>query len=736
MKITQKLLLTITVLLIGFVVIGLVYRQVLQIEAQARERNASTSLFAQLAQKIQIDLQGAQLEYDNFALTKDLESLEGFESSILSARDDLANLRERSSVIAETVNEETEGVTGTRGDTQLLADLTEKMDALYRVVYNTAELQIALGLDEQSGLQGELRESMHEVESILAAEIEAAQTAKAGLEGALNMQQLRASMLQIRRHEKDFLLRRSNIYIDRLTRERETFASLVEESSLSEVVKQALTSGMADYSDTMGTLADTVVKLQAALGLVNTTAAAIPPLLDEVLMSAESALQVSARRTEEQTTNATRVFVGALIAVGVIAAVVLLLLSSGITRSLGVLQHTVRQVTGGDMEARSKLTGSDELHSLGKAFDNLLDERMATQAAAERENEELNESIIELLQGVAQLSQKDLTVKLTVGENVTGPVADSLNLFTDETAKVLRRVTRISDDVSTASNTVKGQTDTVMALADNERQQVVQTSGELAAAAEAMNEIAELAQASNRAADEAINRTRAALETVTNTVSGINATRDTIRETEKRIKRLGERSQEITGAVNLINNIAERTHILALNASMHAASAGEAGRGFAVVADEVQRLAENARQATEQISNLVSNIQIETQDTVATMNTAISQVVDGSRLAEQAGERMQETQVSTAALVGSVQRIAESSRAQAKISNALRGRARQIEESTEKTSEELQRQGVQTSMLLDYSQGLLESVRVFTLPADEESAIPDVQETQLKVVNG
>jgi methyl-accepting chemotaxis protein len=216
--------------------------------------------------------------------------------------------------------------------------------------------------------------------------------------------------------------------------------------------------------------------------------------------------------------------------------------------------------------------------------------------------------------------------------------------------------------------------------------------------------------------------TQTALETVTNTVSGINNTRDTIRETEKRIKRLGERSQEISAVVNIINTIAERTHILALNASMHAASAGEAGRGFAVVADEVQRLAENSREATAQIATLVSNIQTETADTVNAMNAAISQVVDGSRLAEQAGEQMKRTQQSTSELVAAVQQIAANSHEQAQVSNALLKRAQQIQDSTRQTSQRLQEQTEQTDNLVEYARGLLSSVHVFKLPTRQASS--------------
>ncbi|MDZ7737431.1 MAG: methyl-accepting chemotaxis protein [Gammaproteobacteria bacterium] len=228
-----------------------------------------------------------------------------------------------------------------------------------------------------------------------------------------------------------------------------------------------------------------------------------------------------------------------------------------------------------------------------------------------------------------------------------------------------------------------------------------------------MQRIAKLAQASNRSADEAIEMTTTAVETVTNTVDSINKIRDTIRETEKRIKRLGERSQEISTAVNLINNIAERTHILALNASMHAASAGEAGRGFAVVADEVQRLAENAREATSQISTLVNNIQVETASTVSTMNELITQVVGGSKLAEEAGEQMRVTQTTTTELVRMVQKIAAGATAQANTSTRLRDRTEVIRETVRKTGSHLQEQSAYTDQLVENAMALVASVGVF-----------------------
>lgn len=390
-------------------------------------------------------------------------------------------------------------------------------------------------------------------------------------------------------------------------------------------------------------------------------------------------------------------------------------MTRGITRPVSHLVGVMQKMAQGDATVRANSKDADEIGKLARQFDKMVDEREASRRAIELENEHLNESVLLLLQAVAQLASKDLTVKVPVSSDVTGAVSDALNMLTSETAKVLKDVSNISADVTEASLKVKAQSDNVMAAAAAELVEVEHTAVQLATASHEMQVIAELAQTCNDAADDAIKSTRLALETVNSTVGGINSTRDIIRETEKRIKRLGERSQEITGVVGLINAIAERTHILALNASMHAASAGEAGRGFAVVADEVQRLAENARQATLQISALVSNIQIETADTVSAMNSAITQVVEGSRLAEQAGQQMEVTQKSTADLVSSVQQIAIKSRGQANASQALLDRAIQIKKTSQQTSDQLDEQSTQTTNLVEYARMLLSTVRVFKL---------------------
>jgi methyl-accepting chemotaxis protein len=277
-------------------------------------------------------------------------------------------------------------------------------------------------------------------------------------------------------------------------------------------------------------------------------------------------------------------------------------------------------------------------------------------------------------------------------------------------------VSVIAGSVAQASDKVRSQAALVSKTAEDERTSVGKMIESLSTATQTMNQVAALAEQSNTSAGRATVATDAALETVNGTVKGMESIRETIAETEKRIKRLGERSQEISGIVNLINTIAERTHVLALNASMQAAVAGEAGRGFAVVAEEVQRLAESSRTATQQISTLVNNIQLETNETISTVNRTITQVVQGSEQAQKAGDQMRVTQQITNELVAQVRRIAEVSEQQKAMSANLLSSVQLIGQSTERTADQMTAQNQETESLMQSARRLVESVNVFKLP--------------------
>ena len=378
-----------------------------------------------------------------------------------------------------------------------------------------------------------------------------------------------------------------------------------------------------------------------------------------------------------------------------------------------------KKIKDGDLRARYGIKSADEYEEVTNALDSILEKQVGKIEQAEAENEKINDSIISILHTVVMFAQsKDLSARVKVQKDVTGPLADSLNLMAGEISKVLEKITLISGEVAETSNLVKIQSDNVLLLANSEQKEVDQTAESLLSSIESILNITDLAKESDVVAKEAMQTTTVAMDAVSDTVQGTDAVRRSIREAEKKIKRLGERSQEIGNVVNLIGNISERTHILALNASMHAVAAGEAGKGFAVVADEVQRLAQNAQESTAQISSLVNNIQLETSDTVNTMNALINQVVQGSDLAEKAREQMRETYDNTSNLVNMVELISENATVQANISKQLQNRSNAIRESVKKTGTHLTEQSQHTNELLDQAMALVGSIGEFKLSSD------------------
>jgi methyl-accepting chemotaxis protein len=379
------------------------------------------------------------------------------------------------------------------------------------------------------------------------------------------------------------------------------------------------------------------------------------------------------------------------------------------------LTDTVNKVATGDTEARSRLQEQDEIGQLGRAFDSLLDDRIAALQKAAKENETLNNSVIDLLQAVFQLSNRDLTARAQVTEDIIGTVASSINQFSDETGRTLQSVQEIAQSVAQTSESVRLQSVKVEAAADAERRVLDAMSENLSNATQQLEQVAQLSDQSGKIAGDASAATENALSSVKVTVQGMDQLRESISDLEKRFKRLGERSQEISTAVQLINTISERTHVLALNASMQAATAGEAGRGFAVVAEEVQRLSDSSRQATATISQLVGNIQAETNETVFTVNRLIGDVVRQSDLAQQTGTQMAKTQQTTQELVSLVRQIAQFSEQQTRLAAALQQSVLDINAGTQQTSSAIAEQTASTQALAESSRKLTEAVGQFKL---------------------
>ncbi|HIO93096.1 MAG TPA: methyl-accepting chemotaxis protein [Leucothrix mucor] len=391
-----------------------------------------------------------------------------------------------------------------------------------------------------------------------------------------------------------------------------------------------------------------------------------------------------------------------------------------ISKQTQSLTSTIDELNRGNTKARTAIKGKHELAQLGTALNQLLDEKDVTEKKIQQENEVLNDSVFSLLESVADLSERNLTVRATVTEDATGPLADAINQLAIDTNDVLIRVRDIAVSVESASKEVDHHTLTVKKLADSERSEAQQTSTAVKHLIERLNQIADSSLSANTMANETTQATEKAYESVSKTVDSMTEIRETVQETGKRIKRLGERSQEITHIIDLINTIAERTTVLALNANMQALSAGDAGKGFSVIAEEIQRLAESSRESTEQISSLIKNIQQETRTTMSTMDNTIEQVINGSSLAEEASAQMQLTLDATKKLTQSVESIAQASKDQVDISQDLYHRSTEILKATQQTGQEMESLSHLTENMVNDAQDLVQSVNVFTLEKIEK----------------
>jgi len=401
---------------------------------------------------------------------------------------------------------------------------------------------------------------------------------------------------------------------------------------------------------------------------------------------------------------------------GVVITLILgVLIMRSITNPTNNLTQVVQRLSQGEFDARAKIIGTDEFSKLSKAFNHLLDERANTLENTETEYQKLNQSVFKLLQTVAELSEKNLTIRAEVTEDATGPVADAINLFAEETAATLSQVRDVAAHVNQTSQIVNTHLMSVNKLAIKEQEQAIETTDQMDKMLQRLDAIATSATETNKMADNTKISTEKAHKYVSGTLDGMAEIRETVQETGRRIKVLGERSQEISHVIEIINSIAERTTVLALNASMQAVAAGDAGRGFSVIAEEIQRLAESSRDSTEQISTLVRNIQQETNTTIATMDKTIEQVINGSTRAEDAVQQMKEVLETTTQLIHSVDLIASASHEQVSISKNLKHKAQNILKSTQSTGQELLSLTGLSRKMAEYAQQLVHSVNVFTI---------------------
>ncbi|WP_018151335.1 methyl-accepting chemotaxis protein [Leeia oryzae] len=333
----------------------------------------------------------------------------------------------------------------------------------------------------------------------------------------------------------------------------------------------------------------------------------------------------------------------------------------------------------------------------------------------EAENKRNQEAILRLLNEMSDLADGDLTVRASVTEDLTGAIADSMNYTIDELRNLITGINRATDQVAVASQDARSISERLLQATEAQADEIMDTNVSVRYMAESIQNVATNASESARVAQMSLGAAEKGADAVQNSIKGMNEIREQIQETSKRIKRLGESSQEIGEIVELISDITEQTNVLALNAAIQAASAGEAGRGFTVVAEEVQRLAERSAEATKQISAIVKTIQTDTQDAVAAMEISTQGVVEGARLSDAAGQALQEIGSVSKNLATLIDSISLSTKEQTQMAEQVANNMQHILTVTDQTTEGTKQTAESIGQLTGLARELKGSVSGFKL---------------------
>ncbi len=334
---------------------------------------------------------------------------------------------------------------------------------------------------------------------------------------------------------------------------------------------------------------------------------------------------------------------------------------------------------------------------------------------SEEENGRNQEAILRLMDELGELAEGNLTINASVTEDITGAVADSINYTVEELRTLVRGINNAAQQMDQAASEAGQVSDSLQQAARRQTVGIEETSAAVVNLAQSVQQVSGNAAESARVAEQSLAAAEKGQQAVSNAIASMNGLREQIQETSKRIKRLGESSQEIGEIVELISDITEQTNVLALNAAIQAASAGEAGRGFSVVAEEVQRLAERSADATKQIAAIVKTIQSDTHDTVAAMEVSTQGVVEGAKLSDAAGQTLAEIGDVSKKLAGLIADISSATQSQAESTAKVAETMQDIKSISAQTSSGTQQTAESIGGMKQLAQDLKNSVAGFKL---------------------
>lgn len=558
---------------------------------------------------------------------------------------------------------------------------------------------IELRVDEESGELVKLLESLDAIgERVL----------------AVDSPRVQNGIFPINLALQEYLASQNTDSIAKLNEAKDNFLLLIGHPSVDAVTKRELIQLVAEFDRWLIEVINTDGIIAARIHGYQQAAKTAEPVIKSFL---DYAIANEATATAEMQNTASLVLKIVLtvgIATILFGVFIAFRLSRGLTSQINFIMELLSEMGQGNFEARTKIVSNDELGVMAKTLNKMLDD-ITDLIQSQDERDAIQESIMKLLEEISSLSDGDFTVRAEVTEDMTGAIADSFNAMADQFSDLISQVKEATESVDITSEEVSNQT---MALAEKNIEQVKGVNQAVDAVeqmVESIHEVAENAQQSAQVSIESkVNAQEGALA-AQETSGAMVQIREQINETARSIKRLGESSLEIGYIVQIIDDIADRTSILALNASIQAAMAGESGHGFAVVADEVQRLADSSSNSTKQIELLVKSIQAEISDVTNRIDESISTVVEGTKLADGAHTKLQDIESVSNQLAELIEAITSATANQVKMSETISKTMEDIGEVSRESSLSSQDTASSMNILSKTARDLRSAVDVFKI---------------------
>lgn len=425
------------------------------------------------------------------------------------------------------------------------------------------------------------------------------------------------------------------------------------------------------------------------------------------------------------------------VAIGAAAAIFSIsVLGSKVVKPVQEITEFSEKIAGGDNNVRIDISTQNDFGVIAENW-NRLAEKLSRTGRDQQAQDTLQKSVTEFLTIVSQIARGDLTLRGKVTNDALGNVVDSVNYMLDNFGRVIERVRNAAVDVSSSANEILISSEEMAGGASQQDQEITNTSSAVEELTVSMKQVSNNAEASAEAARRALDAAEQGNRSVRDTLDGMQRIRSSVQATAKKIKSLGDRSLEISEIVNVINDITEQTNLLALNAAIEAARAGEAGRGFAVVADEVRKLAEHSRTATKDIAALIKAIQAETNEAVVVMEEGTKEVEVGARLADQAGKALEAISSVVRQSAELVQEISLASKQQVRGTEGVANAMQIISSITRQTSQGTRQTARTVEQMVKLSEQLNEALSQFKISAAPPApALPAAGRPELVATTG